>query len=149
MFSKITAHQWTNVKEKKSSPTSQRAGEEQIPLCSSFFAKQRLLLIGQGRWSPSLANEKYGGSAQSHQSRKISDTNGTTVRTEVRICLKPFILLKRSLNQTCFPTIALEQHLLLVGRAFYSYAAGNAKDAKCVGIPLLPAPSDQTGDFWS
>lgn len=43
-----------------------------------LLCKIHSLLIGQGQRSPWLTNENYCGSVSAHQSRKISDTNGTT-----------------------------------------------------------------------
>lgn len=56
--------------------------------CPCFFfllCKIHSLLIGQGQRSPWLTNENYRGSVLAHQSRKISDTNGTTIWKEVSI----------------------------------------------------------------
>lgn len=50
-----------------------------------FSPSQTTFTINRPRTSPSLANEKYCGFVEAHQSREISDTNGTTMRKEVRI----------------------------------------------------------------
>lgn len=85
-----------------------RTGDRWIPHVLFFFllCKKHLLLIGQGQKSPWLTNENYCGSLLAHQSRKISDTNGTTIWKEVRIEI-------HSQTSLVFSTVLPNQRFLL------------------------------------